>query len=186
MLEQVWQRSKHNNSNPYPSKPIWPLMHMLNKHAIPKQRPDLLSLPHCSCLSENGVPKNISPSAIIRYTFYCWYIYIHIYIYPWSSNHFPVKVTISNPSINEVIFPTTVHLLSSNEASSPSSFSSKVLKFPSDIAIFTHSPCKKCKSISLISNVPFPPINDSFSHVFPIQLGILSPHRESQTQPRGA
>ena len=71
MLEQVWQRSKHNNSNPYPSKPIWPLMHMLNKHAIPKQRPDLLSLPHCSCLSENGVPKNISPSAIIRYTFYC-------------------------------------------------------------------------------------------------------------------
>ena len=71
MPEQVWQRSKHNNSNPYPSKPIWPLMHMLNKHAIPKQRPDLLGLPHCSCLSENGLPKNISPSAIIQYTFYC-------------------------------------------------------------------------------------------------------------------
>ena len=65
--------------------------------------------------------------------------HISIHNYPSSYNNFPVKVTISVNSQGH--FPhSCFYLVSSSEASSSSSFPSKVLKFPSDIAMFTHFP----------------------------------------------
>ena len=63
------------------------------------------------------------------------HIHTHISIHNYPS----VKVTISVNS--QVHFPHSYfYLVSSSEASSSSSFPSKVLKFPSDIAMFTHFP----------------------------------------------